>query len=423
MDPISEEIPVSSSSLAMHSLATTIFCCQDIASINAQPTEVMLSPKHQKLIESFIAESMHILKKGYPRVKKGLRKPDSFCYVIEVTTRAPNNGCPKLQLEASNPYRWFVPFNEKLVASKKVTATKARKPKKIEKAEEYDVRKCVENPNYGTTQQNWIEIKSVDVPKKFAITSKKNEKYLRYACNIEGHDKEWSIRVIESSTPKRRRNKRGKKTVKGSKLKANQTITKSQPVVSDEIANTKLTEKWEESEFMADDESSDDTDDLNITVGQDKKRNYPASKGEIITLMVENVNVDGLASIDRGRSPSTTKNEQLSDEKDRASKRKAKRSLEQVFQSIESQSEEKVLKKTAVEDDSKKRKAGRCKSAGGLDEEYDEEKTAKRRKVEKDPKGKGKGRKNSKKGKKGKRKAMPEDRVWGPRFHYPKNIF
>jgi hypothetical protein len=166
---------------------TPVLCCKSVISLTGRGRQ--LNANNKRLIDSLVSEFKAILAKGYPRVKLVSHnyRPKNFLYVIEVTTRVPSDGYPALQLAPDRAWRWFVPINDQLVEN---CSAKRRK------TDDFDVRRCTENPNYDHEQQNWVEIDACDIQDEF-IRGTYNKEGMKYVCCIEGHKIEWSFGVLE----------------------------------------------------------------------------------------------------------------------------------------------------------------------------------------------------------------------------------
>ena len=450
MGPNSKEAAVPGSSLSVNSQATSIFCCEAVAPVEFQSSGIKIPVKHHKVIESFFAESKHILAKSYPRVKKALHKPDSFTFVLEVTTRIPGDGSSNYQLNPSQAYHWIVPIDDNLIKTKKG---------RDKKEDQYDVRKCIENPNNGTTEQNWVEINSTEIREEFKHGPEKTKDAVKYACKVEGHDKEWTIRVLELDTSARPVYKIDRKKAKSLELGAGKA--KIGPAISKGMAKITLPKHLEDEEQMADDENENVVCSI---VRQNRNRNNRAPlKTDKPRLKVEAETME-VKSLARGNSWEDSKSyTDKSGEKIITKNTKAAVHDEFPPPNEHLSSQDMVVKKTINNDGSKKRKAEDVGVGGGPVDECQEENAVKRRKLPRAAKIKSnkerelrmkreaeqiaatgeigdqlalelppkkrkverpttKGR-AGKKSRRGKKKTAAEDLQWGPRFHYPKNIF
>lgn len=450
MDPNPKEAAVPGSSLSINSLATSIFCCEAVAPVEFQSSGIKIPVKHHDVIESFFAESKHILAKSYPRVKKALHKPDSFTFVLEVTTRIPGDGSSNYQLNPSQAYHWIVPIDGNLIKIKK---------RRDKKEDQYDVRKCIENLNNGTTQQNWVEINSTEITEEFKRGHEKTKDAVKYACKVKGHDKEWTVRVLELDTSARPVYKIDMKKAKGQELGAGKA--KIEPSISKEMAKITLPKHLEDEEQIADDE--DDNVVCSI-VRQNRNRNNRASLNTNKPRVKVEAETTEVKSLARGNSRDA--GESYTDK--RCEKRITKNTKATVLDELPPpnerlSSQKTVAKKTINTDSSKKRKAEDVGVGGGPVDECQEENTVKRRKLpraakiksdkerelrmkreaeqiaaageigdqialEPPPKKRGPERPTTKghagkKSRRGKKKTAAEDLQWGPRFHYPKKIF
>ncbi|KIN01627.1 hypothetical protein OIDMADRAFT_27789 [Oidiodendron maius Zn] len=368
MDPNSKETAVPGYSLSINSLATSIFCCEAVAPVEFQSSEIKIPVKHHQVTESFFTESKHILAKSYPRVKKALHKPDSFTFVLEVTTRIPGGGSSNYQLNPSQAYHWIVPIDGNLIKIKKG---------RDKKEDQYDVRKCIENPNNGTTQQNWVEINSMEIRKEFKRGHEKTKDAVKYACKVEGHDKQWTVRVLELETSARPVYKIGRKKAKSQELGAGKA--KIEPAISKKIAKITMPKHLEDEEQMADDE--DDNVVCSI-VRQNRNRNNRAplnTNKPRVRVETETTEVKSLA---RGNSWDAGKRyTDKSGEKSITKNTKAA-VLDEFSPPNEHLSSQKtVVKKTINTDGSRKRKAEGVGVGGGPVDECQEENIVKRRKL------------------------------------------
>lgn len=318
---------------------TPALCCKSVISLTGRGPQ--LNAKNKRLIDSLVSEFKAILAKVYPRVKLVPHnyKPKDFLYVIEVTTRVASDGYPALQLAPDRAWRWFVPINDQLMAN---CSAKRRK------TDDFDVRRCTENPNYDHEQQNWVEIDACDIQEEF-IRATYNKEGMKYACCIEGHEKEWSFRVLEYrekpvKKPAKKRAKRAywtqRRAVKEKeKFSGSEESIEVEPLEREELSGSEEDTDEERVEYVGNAVGDADDDERNpgadeIKTGRDVDYEFEVVEEDVKDMnmnMDMDMDMDDMIRVDGRRQAETIGTEEddsegnVSDKKTKTGEKSRKR--------------------------------------------------------------------------------------------------